>query len=94
MEGKQEDLDFHMAIARASGNALFSETMELLHDDIQNGMDTAALSAELTMDWEELAVFARHPYMADGHQMAVPRGYFPLFEVETHYCKPATRAAT
>ncbi|MBN35759.1 MAG: GntR family transcriptional regulator [Rhodospirillaceae bacterium] len=39
--GKQEDLEFHMAIARASGNALFAETMELLHDDIQNGMDTA-----------------------------------------------------
>ncbi len=39
--GKQEDLDFHMAIAMASGNALFPDTMELLHDDIQNGMDMA-----------------------------------------------------
>jgi len=39
--GKQEDLAFHMAIANASGNALFAETMEMLHDDIQDGMDTA-----------------------------------------------------
>ena len=39
--GKEEDLEFHMAIAHASGNALFAETMELLHDDIQDGMDTA-----------------------------------------------------
>ncbi len=39
--GKEEDLEFHMAIARASGNALFPDTMELLHDDIQNGMDMA-----------------------------------------------------
>ena len=39
--GKQEDLDFHMAIALASGNGLFPDTMELLHDDIQNGMDMA-----------------------------------------------------
>jgi len=39
--GKEEDLEFHMAIAHASGNALFADTMELLHDDIQDGMDTA-----------------------------------------------------
>lgn len=39
--GKQEDLDFHMSVARAAGNPLFPDTMELLHDDIQNGMDMA-----------------------------------------------------
>lgn len=39
--GKQEDLDFHMSIALAAGNPLFPDTMELLHDDIQNGMDMA-----------------------------------------------------
>jgi GntR family transcriptional repressor for pyruvate dehydrogenase complex len=39
--GKEEDLAFHMAIAHASGNALFADTMELLHDDIQDGMDMA-----------------------------------------------------
>jgi len=39
--GKREDLEFHMAIANASGNALFGETMEMLHDDIQRGMDMA-----------------------------------------------------
>jgi DNA-binding FadR family transcriptional regulator len=39
--GKEEDLEFHMAIAHASGNALFADTMELLHDDIQDGMDMA-----------------------------------------------------
>lgn len=39
--GKKEDLEFHMAIARASGNELFPETMELLQDDVQKGMDMA-----------------------------------------------------
>ncbi|MBC6440157.1 MAG: FadR family transcriptional regulator [Rhodospirillales bacterium] len=39
--GKQEDLAFHMAIARAAGNDLFAKTMESLHDDIQDGMNMA-----------------------------------------------------
>jgi DNA-binding FadR family transcriptional regulator len=39
--GKTVDLEFHMAIARASGNELFAETMESLIDDIGVGMDMA-----------------------------------------------------
>ena len=39
--GKHEDLAFHMEIARAAGNDLFAETMEMPRDDIRDGMDMA-----------------------------------------------------
>ena len=39
--GKTSDLEFHLNIARASGNDLFAETMESLLDDIGQGMDLA-----------------------------------------------------
>ncbi len=39
--GKTSDLAFHMAIALASGNDLFAETMHTLIEDIGQGMDMA-----------------------------------------------------
>ena len=39
--GKSFDLEFHLAIARASGNELFAETMDSLINDIGVGMDMA-----------------------------------------------------
>jgi DNA-binding FadR family transcriptional regulator len=49
--GKGWDLEFHMAIAHASGNDLFAETMETLIDDIGIGMDMArTLDAKQTRE--------------------------------------------
>jgi DNA-binding FadR family transcriptional regulator len=64
--GKADDLDFHMAIARASGNDLFAETMESLIDDIGVGMDMARdLDAKQTRE-RVLIVCQEHDAIMSG----------------------------